>query len=114
MGDYPKALEYYEKDRKISEAVLGPEHPDTAQTYNNLGALYYAMERWSDADDYLLRALKIRLVKLGPGHPYTRYPYGWLSDTYQALHGETESFLPWLRGELNAEENRALDELLEA
>ena len=112
MGDYPKALEYYEKTRKIDEAVNGPEHPFTATTYNNLGALYYAMERWFDADDYLLRALKIRLVKLGPGHPNTKNTYGWLSDSYQAQHGETGSFLPWLRAQLNAEENRALDELL--
>ena len=34
MGDYDKALEYYEKDMKISESKLGKYHPDTATTYN--------------------------------------------------------------------------------
>ena len=112
MDDYPKALEYHEKALTIREAKLGKEHPDTAQSCNNLGALYYKMEQYSDACDLLLRALRIRLVKLGPGHPYTRNTYAWLSYSYQAQHGETDSFLPWLRGQLNDAENRALDEML--
>ena len=112
MGDLPRALEYHEKALTIREAKLGKDHPDTATTYNNLGALYYKMEQYSDACDLFLQALRVYLVKLGPGHPYARGTYTWLSDSYQALHGKADSFLPWLREQLNAKENRALDELL--
>ena len=114
MGDLPRALEYFEKALAIRENVLGKEHPDTATTYNNLGVLYYEMKRYSEAEEVLLRSLRVRLVKLGPGHSRTKDTYYWLSGTYQTLHGETDSFLSWLRGQLNAEENRALDELLGA
>lgn len=112
MGDYTKSMESFEKALEIRENVLGSDHPSTATTYNNIGVLYNKMERYHDAEDYLLRAFRIRLVKLDPGHPNTRITYDWLSDNYDAQHGETESFLPWLRGQLNDEENRALVELL--
>ena len=112
MDDDKKALEYYEKALTIREAKQGKNHQDTARSYYNLGVLNYKIERYPDAIDYLLRALRIRLVKLGPGHPYTRGTYRKLSKSYQALHGETDPFLPWLREQLNAEENRALDEML--
>ncbi|CAF2225424.1 unnamed protein product, partial [Rotaria magnacalcarata] len=37
MGDYSKALEYFEKSLKISEISLPPNHPDLAYSYNNIG-----------------------------------------------------------------------------
>ena len=114
MGDQPMALEYYKKALAIREKVLGKEHPYTATTFHNLGSLYYDMERHSDAECYLLQALRVRLVKLGPGHPRTKKSYSSFSNSYQSQHGETESFLPWLRAQLNEAENRALDELLGA
>ena len=112
MGDLPKALKYYKKALAIRKKVLGKEHPHTATTFHNLGSLYYDMEQYSDAEYYLLQALWVRLDKLGPGHPRTKKSYSSLSANYQAQHSETDSFLPWLRGRLNAEENRALDEML--
>ena len=112
MGDLSMAQAYCEKALAIRKKVLGKEHPNTAITYWNMGALYFKIKQYSVAINYCLRALQVLLVKLGPGHPYTMGIYGWLSAAYQAQHGETESFLPWLRGQLNEEENRALDELL--
>ena len=37
MGDYRKALEYNELELKIRKKVLGDEHIDIANSYNNLG-----------------------------------------------------------------------------
>ncbi len=44
MGEYQKAEHLYQKDLKISEKVLGEEHPSTATSYNNLAGLYRVWE----------------------------------------------------------------------
>src|SRR4029450_2340250 len=36
------ARPYYERALAICEQVLGPEHPDTATSLNNLGLLFHA------------------------------------------------------------------------
>ncbi|CAF4386216.1 unnamed protein product, partial [Rotaria sordida] len=36
MGNYSKALEFYEKSLKIREKALPSNHPDLAQSYNNI------------------------------------------------------------------------------
>jgi transcriptional regulator of NAD metabolism len=40
LGDYEKAEPLYLKALKISEKILGEEHPDRATSYNNLALLY--------------------------------------------------------------------------
>ncbi len=40
MGDYEKALPFYQRALDIREKVLGPQHPDVATTLNNLAGLY--------------------------------------------------------------------------
>ena len=36
QGNYPKALEYYQKALNILEKVLGPDHPNTKKTKENM------------------------------------------------------------------------------
>jgi tetratricopeptide (TPR) repeat protein len=43
MDEYDQALPLWKRALAINEKVLGPEHPDTARSFNNLGALYQAM-----------------------------------------------------------------------
>ena len=43
QGKYAEAIPIAERIRAIREKVLGPEHPDTAQSLNNLAVLYYTM-----------------------------------------------------------------------
>jgi Flp pilus assembly protein TadD len=50
---------------------LGADHPDIAQSLNNLAALYYAQERYSDAEPLFARSLKIAETSLGIAHPRT-------------------------------------------
>ena len=40
MGDYAKAEPLYRRALAIREKALGPEHPDTATSLNNLAGLY--------------------------------------------------------------------------
>ena len=45
----------------MREGVLGPDHPDLAQSLNNLAALYNDRKLYSKAEPLYERALKIRL-----------------------------------------------------
>jgi tetratricopeptide (TPR) repeat protein len=50
---------------------LGPDHPDTAQSLNNLAALYRAQGKYVQAEPLYQRALTICEQQLGPDHPDT-------------------------------------------
>jgi hypothetical protein len=43
MADYGRAERYYLEATAIRETVLGKEHPDYAESLNNLGTLYLEM-----------------------------------------------------------------------
>jgi tetratricopeptide (TPR) repeat protein len=70
-GVYLSARPYYERALAIVEKALGPDHPDTARSLNNLGYLLQAMGNLAEARPYYERALAIREKALGPDHPDT-------------------------------------------
>ncbi|CAF4886178.1 unnamed protein product, partial [Rotaria magnacalcarata] len=69
MGDYQKALEFYERAHKIKHSALPPNHPELAISYNNMGAMYKKMGIYSKALEFYERALKIRQEILSDNHP---------------------------------------------
>jgi tetratricopeptide (TPR) repeat protein len=56
----------------IRERVMGPDHPDTAQSLYNLGSLLRAQENYAAARLYYERALAICDRVLGSDHPNTK------------------------------------------
>jgi tetratricopeptide (TPR) repeat protein len=76
--DYDKALEHYQKSLAIRLKQLGPEHPDVAISYNNIGAAHYAKKDLAKAKEYWENAYEIFLKKLGPNHPNTKLVKGRL------------------------------------
>jgi|TARA_B110000093_G_C12848653_1_gene358334 hypothetical protein len=64
-------LEMYNKDLAIGEKVFGKEHPYTATSYTNIGAVMLAMCDILGALDMLKRALAINDKVLGKEHPDT-------------------------------------------
>jgi tetratricopeptide (TPR) repeat protein len=58
---------------------LGPQHPDTATSLNNLAGLYRAQGKYAEAEPLYLRALEIREQQLGPQHPDTATSLHWLA-----------------------------------
>ncbi len=62
LGEWDKALEYYEKDLKIFEKLGDVQ--GMAQTYGNLGLVYDSKGEWDKALEYYEKSLKIK-EKLG-------------------------------------------------
>ncbi len=53
----------------IREKQLGPEHPDTASSLQNLASLYRDQGKYEQAEPLYQRALAIREKALGPEYP---------------------------------------------
>ena len=70
-GQYAEARPPLETALSSREKVLGPNHPDTANSLNNLGALLDSQGDFDGAKPYYERALAIHEKVLGPNHPDT-------------------------------------------
>jgi tetratricopeptide (TPR) repeat protein len=72
MGNLAEARPYHQRALAIREKALGPDHPNTAQSLNNLGSLLKGMGNLAEARPYYQRALAILEKALGPDHPHTQ------------------------------------------
>ncbi len=91
-GDYRNALDVAQQTHPFAHAQLGPEHPDTLASVNNLAILYQAQGRYGEAEPLFQRALGAREKVLGPEHPNTLISINNLALIYQAQgrYGEAE------------------------
>ena len=85
MGDYPKALELHQKALAVREKALGPDHPSTATSYNNLGYVYRSMGDYPRALELYQKALAVCEKALGPDHPDTATSYNNLGGVYDSM-----------------------------
>ncbi len=74
----------HEATLKQRESKLGPDHPDTLTSRNNLAVAYHAAGRTDDAIKMHEATLKLRESKLGPDHPDTLASRNNLAVAYQA------------------------------
>ncbi|MGR3275614.1 tetratricopeptide repeat protein [Acaryochloris marina NIES-2412] len=83
---------WYQRALKISEAQLGPEHPETGTSLNNLAGLYESTGRYGEAEPLYQRTLKISEAQLGPEHPETGTSLNNLAGLYESTgrYGEAE------------------------
>jgi len=70
-GNYTQARPYYERALAVCERILGPEHPDTAARYNDLGQLLHDQGDLQGAMLCYERALSIYERAFGSDSPYT-------------------------------------------
>jgi tetratricopeptide (TPR) repeat protein len=72
--------------------VLGPRHPDTLNSLNNLASLYQRQGRYREAEPLYREALQARREVLGPRHPATLVSLNNLAFLYDSQHryGEAE------------------------
>ena len=66
----------------IREQLLGPEHPETAASLNNLANFYMDQGKYELAEPLHMRALAIREQQLGPEHPSTAQSLNNLANLY--------------------------------
>ena len=71
LAAYEQARPLFERALAINEKVLGPDHPDTALSLNNLALLLQDQGDLAGARALHERALAIREKALGPQHPDT-------------------------------------------
>ena len=65
------ALQSNQHALDIRVKLLGEEHPDTAESYFNLGVTQHALGNFSSALQSKLRALDIGIKLFGEEHPVT-------------------------------------------
>jgi tetratricopeptide (TPR) repeat protein len=84
MARYAEARQLSERALAIKEKVLGPEHPDTARSLNNLADVLQARGDLAAARPLHERALAIKEKVLGPEHPDTATSLNNLAHVLQA------------------------------
>ena len=85
LGEYDKALEFYNKALEIRKEVLGEKHTDTAMSYNNIGAVYENLGDYDKALEYYFKALEIYKAVLGEKHRDTANSYNNIGVVYDDL-----------------------------
>jgi tetratricopeptide (TPR) repeat protein len=95
QGDLRGAKRYLQQSLRIREASLGAEHPDVAETLNNLGVLYAKMKRYSEAEAIFRRALNVNQRLLGAAHPDVAVTLDNLGvlDYERKRYAEAENFI---------------------
>jgi hypothetical protein len=69
-GDYASAEDLLREAAGLQEQTLGPNHPDLANTLNNLGVVCEIADNPIDAEHYFRRAYTIATATLAPDHPF--------------------------------------------
>ena len=69
-GNYASAEDLLRQAAALQEQTLGPQHPDLANTFNNLGVVCEMTDNPIDAEHYFRRAYAIATATLAPDHPF--------------------------------------------
>ena len=79
---YDEALEIAQRCVELCEELYGENHPDTADSYNNIGVAYHHKGDYDAALEYYNKALTIRQQVLGENHPDTASSYNSIGIVY--------------------------------
>ncbi|MFO0141735.1 MAG: tetratricopeptide repeat protein, partial [Aphanizomenon sp.] len=61
----------YQQALALRQKLLGDDHPDVAQSLNNLAGLYHSQGKYNEAEPLYEQALNICEQRLGVDHPNT-------------------------------------------
>ena len=91
-GKFADAIRPAEESIRVAETTFGAEHPNAAESLNNLGLLYKRLGRYAEAEPLYRRALAILEKTFGPEHPNVAACLGNLAELYraQAKYAEAE------------------------
>jgi tetratricopeptide (TPR) repeat protein len=80
-----EALPLYEQTLALGKAKLGPEHPETLTSMNNLALAYQTAGRLAEALPLYEQTLALHKAKLGPEHPNTLLSMNNFAKAYQSV-----------------------------
>jgi serine/threonine protein kinase/tetratricopeptide (TPR) repeat protein len=93
LAEYPLAVEVLDKAFQTRQAMLGPDHPDTLTSMNNLARGYDATRQFDKALPLFEETLKLRQATLSPDHPDTLSSMNNLAAGYSTA-GQLDKALP--------------------
>jgi serine/threonine protein kinase len=99
LGEAALAVDVFQKALDTRKAKLGPDHPDTLKSMNNLATAYQDSGQLAKAVTLHEDTLKKRKAKLGPDHPDTLSSMNNLADAY-AVSGQLAKAVPLLEQSL--------------
>jgi len=91
LGRQAEALKLNEQTLALRKAKLGPDHPDTLASMNNLAYNYADLGRQAEALKLREETLALRKAKLGPDHPDTLWSMHNLANSYADLGRQAEA-----------------------
>ena len=104
IGDYPKALTYFQLVLRQSLRQYGEENEWTATSYNNIGYVYDRQGDYSKALEQYFKSLAINKNVFGPEHPYVATSYNNIGCVYanqgdygKALEYYSKALVIWER-----------------
>ena len=104
-----KSLEYAKQALQIRKKVFGNNHPDTAMSYCNIGAVYDCLDLYSEALFCYESAMKIEKATLGDNHQFTASSINNVGMTQWNLYKSGKHNEPF-----DSVKKRVLDFLLES
>ncbi|KAL4789834.1 hypothetical protein BDV19DRAFT_396648 [Aspergillus venezuelensis] len=80
-----QVLETQKQVLETQKQVLGPEHPGTLTSMDNLASTYWNQGRWKEAEQLQVQVLETQKQVLGPEHPDTLTSMDNLAHTWKSL-----------------------------
>ncbi|MBW4508266.1 MAG: tetratricopeptide repeat protein [Scytonematopsis contorta HA4267-MV1] len=120
QGLYELALPWSEQFVSVVKSRLGENHPDYAQSLNNLANLYYDQGKYDEAEPLYREALSLRKRILGENHPDYAQSLNNLANLYydqgkydeaEPLYRETLSLRKRILGENHPDYAQSLNNL---
>jgi len=94
-GKFQEATLLAEQSLAFREKVLGPYHPEVAESLNNLAVLYDVQGAYAKAEPFYIRSLDIREKTLGSMHPDIAQSLNNLAGLYysQGIYARAEPLM---------------------
>jgi serine/threonine protein kinase len=105
LGEPARAIQQLQRALELRTVRLGPDHPDTLTTQNNLALACQAAGRWDQAIPLFEKTLAARTAQLGAQHPSTLLTQTNLARAYHA-NGRWDRAIPLLEQTLAARSAR--------
>ncbi|MFN3694360.1 MAG: tetratricopeptide repeat protein, partial [Ignavibacterium sp.] len=82
LGDYDKALEYFNRALTLRLKLLKNNHPLISSSYNNIGNVLFDIKKYDFAIEAHKKALEIRLINFGEDNPQVAASYNNIGNSF--------------------------------